>query len=87
MTSSGAKNTQQEVETTKRLAKDVHWITHATFWSQVGLGIIGLIALWIYHGQLVAMQGQLDEMRRSWRAIDRANVERNRQHQLDGPFR
>ena len=81
MTSSGAKNTQQEVETTKRLAKDVHWITHATFWSQVGLGIIGLIALWIYHGQLVAMQGQLDEMRRSgeqsteqtWSAIGNIN--------------
>lgn len=77
----GATNAQQEVETASHLAKDGHWITHATFWIQVGLGIIGLFALWIYHGQLVAMQGQLDEMRRSgeqsteqtWSAIGNIN--------------
>lgn len=41
---------------TNNLAKDVHWITHATFWSQVGLGLIGLVALWIYYGQLTEMK-------------------------------
>ncbi|MFL6429162.1 MAG: hypothetical protein ACJ71S_13035 [Acidobacteriaceae bacterium] len=41
---------------TKNLAADVHWITHATFWSQVGLGVIGVVALWIYNGQLTEMK-------------------------------
>jgi hypothetical protein len=56
MPSSGAADAQQQIKTTKDLAKDVHWITHATFWSQVCLGIIGIIALWIYHGQLDQMR-------------------------------
>ncbi len=54
----------QPKEDIRQLAKDVHWTTHATFWSQVGLGLIGVVALWIYHGQLTAMQGQLDQMGR-----------------------
>jgi hypothetical protein len=49
----------------RQLEKDVHWTTHATLWSQVGLALIGLVALWIYHGQLTAMQSQLDEMKRN----------------------
>jgi hypothetical protein len=50
----------QQVESTKELAKEVHWITHATFWSQVGLGLIGIVALVIYHGQLAEMQTTTD---------------------------
>lgn len=56
MASSSAADAQQQIKTTKDLAKDVHWITHATFWSQVCLGIIGLVALWIYHSQLDQMR-------------------------------
>ena len=29
----------------EQLATDVHWVTHATFWSQIGLGLIGIVAL------------------------------------------
>jgi hypothetical protein len=45
--------------------KEVHWIQHATFWSQVVLGLIGLGALLIYHGQLDVMRRQLNEMKGS----------------------
>ena len=45
-----------ETKSTKNLAKEVHWIQHATFWSQVGLGVIGIVALVIYHGQWKQMQ-------------------------------
>jgi hypothetical protein len=62
--SAGAVNGDESKENTKQLAKEVHWITHATFWSQVALGLIGVAALWIYHCQLTAMQGQLDQMDR-----------------------
>jgi hypothetical protein len=56
----GSKDTSsQENEGTKDLAKQVHWLQHATFWSQVGLGIVAIVALWIYYGQLKAMQDQL----------------------------
>lgn len=37
------------------LSKEVHWIQHATFWSQIGLGLIGLCALFIYYDQLKQM--------------------------------
>jgi hypothetical protein len=47
------------------LSKEVHWIQHATFWSQVVLGLIGLGALLIYHGQLNVMRRQLNEMKGS----------------------
>jgi hypothetical protein len=49
-------DTSQESTSTSNLAKDVHWVTHAGFWSQVGLGIIGIVALWIYYGQLKEMR-------------------------------
>jgi hypothetical protein len=62
VTNSGAANPEKKADGSAQLAKDVHWITHATFWSQVGLGLIGLGALWIYHCQLTVMQGQLDQM-------------------------
>src|ERR1700733_2441290 len=55
-------NHNQETETTKELAQDVHWITHATFWSQIGLAIIGIGALLIYHGQLSTMNQTVSEM-------------------------
>lgn len=42
------------------LAKEVHWIQHATFWSQIVLGLIGIAALCIYYGQLKEMQKSTD---------------------------
>jgi hypothetical protein len=49
-------NPAQHPNNTNELAKEVHWIQHATFWSQIGLGLIGIAALWIYHGQLSEMR-------------------------------
>jgi hypothetical protein len=54
----GAPNPQQNAGDSQKFANDIHWITHATFWSQIGLGLIGIAALWIY-------SGQLDEMRKA----------------------
>jgi uncharacterized membrane protein YgcG len=42
--------------------KKLHWLEIGYFSSQIGLAAIGIVALWIYHGQLTAMQGQLDQM-------------------------
>jgi hypothetical protein len=47
-----------QAETKKKL----HWLEIGYFTSQIGLAIIGIWALTIYHGQLLAMQSQLDEM-------------------------
>jgi len=63
MSEDSQQNATRNEDVPSSLAKEVHWLQHATFWSQIGLGIIGLIALWIYHGQLTAMQGQLDQMK------------------------
>lgn len=49
------ENAVQEPEKTSDLAKDIHWIHHVTMWSQLGLGVIGIIALFIYYGQLRQM--------------------------------
>lgn len=38
------------------LSQEVHWLEHATFWSQVCLGLIGVAALIIYFGQLSEMK-------------------------------
>jgi len=63
--STGTPDPQQSAGESKQLAQDVHWITHATFWSQIGLGVIGIFALWIY-------SGQLDEMRKATVASTKA---------------
>jgi hypothetical protein len=36
-------------------AGKVHWVNHATFWSQIGIFIIGIFALAIYYQQLQQM--------------------------------
>lgn len=43
-------------ETSNPFAKEIHWIHHATFWSQICLGLIGIVALIIYYGQLCQMR-------------------------------
>ena len=60
--SASQNNSNQQSTVTANLAQDVHWITHATFWSQIGLAIIGIVALVIYYGQLCTMNKQLTQM-------------------------
>src|SRR5580704_12433712 len=74
MTNSGAQNPEKNTDSAKQLAQDVHWITHATFWSQVGLGVIGIVALWIYHAQLVALIESNRINRESLESVQRAFV-------------
>lgn len=83
MADGSTSNPENQSANPKQLADEIHWIHHATFWSQVGLGVIGLSALFIYGCQLKVMQGQLDEMKRSgeqstqqmWSAIGNINWE------------
>ena len=68
-------------ENTDNLCQEVHWVHRATFWSQVGLGVIGIAALIIYGCQLGVMRGTLSEMKTSgetstqqmWSAINNLN--------------
>jgi hypothetical protein len=55
MADAGTNNRAQANEDSSQLAKEVHWIQYATFWSQIGLALIGIVALCIYHGQLKQM--------------------------------
>jgi hypothetical protein len=52
----GKRNPERQGGGVQNLAKEVHWIQHATFWSQVVLGIIGICALIIYYDQLNEMR-------------------------------
>jgi hypothetical protein len=67
----GHDNTNQKPTDTTSLAKDIHWIHHATLWSQIGLGLIGLGALYIYNGQLSVMKGQLKQIESTSAQTDR----------------
>lgn len=83
MASGSASDTENQAESSPQLTPKIPWVHGATFWSQVGLGIIGLCALFIYGCQLHVMQGQLTEMKRSgeqstqqmWSAIGNINWE------------
>lgn len=55
MPEGGTGKPQADEDTTEELKREIHWVTHATFWSQVVLALIGLAALWIYYGQLGEM--------------------------------
>jgi hypothetical protein len=58
-------NPDQTNETTLQFANEVHWIHKATFFSQIGLGIIGVIALIIYYSQLTEMKKATDAATKS----------------------
>ncbi|MFZ2022610.1 MAG: hypothetical protein ACLPZY_00200 [Terracidiphilus sp.] len=83
MANGSTPNPENQAENSNQLTQEIHWVHRATFWSQVGLGIIGLCALFIYGCQLHVMQGQLTEMKRSgeqsteqmWSAIGNINWE------------
>ena len=53
----GAHDPQQKKNGSDKGPGKVHWINHATFWSQLGLFIIGIGALVIYYQQLQQMIG------------------------------
>ncbi len=80
-TNRSAPNSSQNVENNGPIVKELHWVHHATFWTQVGVSIIGIIALIIYGRQLGVMHGTLAEMKRSgeqsteqvWSAIGNIN--------------
>ncbi len=55
MTENGTEQPDKGKNDTANLAREVHWITHASFWLQIGLAVIGLAALWIYYNQLQQM--------------------------------
>jgi hypothetical protein len=52
-------NSTQGGEDSNELAREVHWLQHATFWSQIGLAVIGILALVIYYCQLKATQSAI----------------------------
>ncbi|MGA9671793.1 MAG: hypothetical protein WBQ94_21455, partial [Terracidiphilus sp.] len=80
MTDPGEQNPSDAQSETK---KKLHWLEVGYFSSQIVLAVIGIWALTIYHGQLVAMQEQLAEMKRGgeqsteqmWSAIGNINWE------------
>src|ERR1035441_7779148 len=76
----GHDNTNQKPTDTTSLAKDIHWIHHATLWSQIGLGLIGLGALYIYNGQLSVMKGQLKQIESTSAQTDRLICLRSEEH-------
>jgi hypothetical protein len=55
-----SSDSNQNQDSPSELAKEVHWIQHATFWSQIGLGMIGILALYIYYQQLTQMRFSTD---------------------------
>jgi hypothetical protein len=63
MATNGTPNPEQNNDNARQMANEIHWVHRATFWTQIGLGLIGIAALYFYHGQLTAMQGQLTVMR------------------------
>src|SRR5580692_7998450 len=48
--------TDKEKGISKKTMEKLHPIHHATFWTQLGLGIIGIAAVLIYWGQLCEMK-------------------------------
>ena len=45
MANGSTPNPENQAENSNQLTQEIHWVHRATFWSQVGLGIIGLCAL------------------------------------------
>jgi hypothetical protein len=72
MTNVDGTNPNQTNDSTKQLADEVHWIYHATFWLQVGLGVIGIVALFIYYGQLRTMNRTYGEMVRQYPELQKS---------------
>lgn len=45
--------------------KELHFLEKLNIFANLSLVVVGLYAAFIYHGQLTAMQGQLNEMQGS----------------------
>src|SRR5579864_6107322 len=67
-------NPSQESGNSSEIAKELHWVHHATFWTQVGLGLIAICALWIYHKQLCALIDSNRINRSALESVQRAFV-------------
>jgi hypothetical protein len=61
-----------EQMTAKELAREFRWVEGAQLVINGVLAIVGIIALWIYHGQLTAMSGQLDEIRKQYPELQKS---------------
>ena len=59
-------------DSTKELADEIHWVHRATFWLQLGLGVIGIVALCIYYGQLRTMNLTYGEMVRQYPELQKS---------------
>jgi hypothetical protein len=49
----------------KELAREIHWVEKTSMWVQIGLAIIGILALCIYFGQLREMQKATEATRQA----------------------
>lgn len=53
------------------VARELHWLEKLSFWGQMGLVVIGIVAAIFYGCQLHVMKGQLSEMQSSSQQTDR----------------
>jgi hypothetical protein len=56
----------REDEIEKKSSDRVHWVHHGSFWSQIALGLIGIVALVIYYCQLQTTRRALVVDERAW---------------------
>jgi hypothetical protein len=70
------KRPASDKDTAKELAREFRWVEFAQLAVNGVLAIIGIFALYIYHGQLEVMSGQLTEMTkaREQAKVDNANA-------------
>jgi len=63
------KRTSSDSETAKELAREFKWVEFAQLAVNALLAVVGIVALFIYHGQLEVMRGQLGEIVRQYPEI------------------
>lgn len=56
----------QEDKIEKKSSDRVHWVHHGSFWTQVILSVIGILALLVYYCQLRATERSLKVDQRAW---------------------
>ena len=59
-------------DTAKELAREFRWVEFAQLAVNAVLAVVGLFALWIYHGQLDVMRGQLGEIIRQYPELQKS---------------
>jgi len=71
VSTNGAPNPEQNNDNAGQMANEIHWVHRATFFTKIGLGLIGLAALYFYYGQRNTMIDQLGQMQASGKQTDR----------------